>query len=432
MTSRFADLLGRLVLEADVFVLLAMRDDFFFHCHEHEALRPVVTDLSLLGPPTGPALRRAVVQPATKCGYRFEDDELVEEILAEVEGERGALPLLAFAMARLWENRDRENGLLTRQAYHDIGGVGGALARHAEETIDRIGSDRVPVVRELFRNLVTAEGTRAVREWNELLSVFEDSQRGSAEEVQRELIDARLLTSYEVQEEGQDPTRRVEIIHESLLAAWPRLVRWQTQDADAAQQRDQLRQAARTWDEHDRTDDTLWSGSAYREFAVWRERYPGGLSEVEEAFAEAMISLAGRRRRRRRVAVAAIVIIATVVTTVTTALWRRSVVQERRAEAQKLIALGQVQLEDYPTSTLAYATASLELSDTEEARLLAVEALWEGPTAFIVNEDPTAFASFSRGGSWLVQSNDFMSSLAVVSRNGLQPVSYTHLTLPTS
>ena len=120
------------------------------------------------------------MRPATKCGYRFEDDELVEEMLAEVEGERGALPLLAFAAAQLWEKRDRETGHLTRQAYQDIGGVGGALARHAEATIDRIGTERIAIVRELFRNLVTAEGTRAVREWDELLSVFDtaDQQGG--------------------------------------------------------------------------------------------------------------------------------------------------------------------------------------------------------------------------------------------------------------
>ena len=133
-------------------------------------------------------------------------------------------------------------------------------------------------MRELFRNLVTAEGTRAVREWDELLSVFGDSSRRIAAAVLRALIDARLLTSYEVREEDREPTRRVEIIHESLLANWPRLVRWQTQDAEGAQLRDQLRQAARTWDEHGRTDDLLWTGTAYREFGVWRERYPGGLT----------------------------------------------------------------------------------------------------------------------------------------------------------
>ncbi len=160
----YASVLQDLVLEADIFVLLSMRDDFLMACNRHEALRPIVADLTLLDPPTGANLRRALVQPATKCGYRFEDDDLVDEMLTEVEGERGALPLLAFAAARLWEMRDRETGLLTRQAYGDIGGVGGALAKHAEATIDRIGVERIPVVRELFRNLVTAEGTRAVRE----------------------------------------------------------------------------------------------------------------------------------------------------------------------------------------------------------------------------------------------------------------------------
>jgi len=322
---KFAKLLERLVLEADVFVLLSMRDDFLMQCRDHKPLEPIFSDLTALPTLAGGALRRAIVQPATKCGYRFEDDKLVEEMLTEVEGERGALPLLAFAAARLWEKRDRETGLLTRQAYHDIGGVGGALARHAEATIDRIGSQHIAIVRELFRNLVTSEGTRAVREWDELLSIFNESQRESSEEVLRGLIDARLLTSYEVREEDREPTRRVEIIHESLLANWPRLVRWQTQDADAVQLRDQLRQAARTWREHDRSDDMLWTGSAYREFASWRERYPGGLTDIEEGFGEAMTRHAERRKRRRRAAVAAAFVTLLVVLAVIGGFWRRSV-----------------------------------------------------------------------------------------------------------
>ena len=100
----------------------------------------------------------------------------------------------------------------------------------------------------------------------------------------------------------------MEIVHESLLTNWPRLVRWQTQDADAVQLRDQLRQAARTWDEHDRTRDYLWTGMAYREFALWRSAYPGGLTEVEEDFAAAMTAHAKRRKRRRR-AVASVVLV---------------------------------------------------------------------------------------------------------------------------
>ncbi len=442
--KQVALLLNRLVLDADIFVLLSLRDDFLFQCHRFEGLRPGLTELTMLGPPEGGALRRALVQPATKCGYRFEDDELVEEMLTEVEGERGALPLLAFALARLWEKRDRDSGLLTRQAYHDIGGVGGALARHAESTVDHIGVERIPIVRELFRNLVTAEGTRAVREWDELLSVFEGKKReglnpsptknsdnplvgagftparDAAAEVLRELIDARLLTSYEVREDEYEPIRRVEIIHESLLANWPRLVRWQTQDADAAQLRDQLRQAARTWDEQGRSDDTLWTGSAYREFASWRERYPGGLSDFEEAFTAAMTSLAIRRKRRRRAAVTAAFVLFAVVAVVFAGLWRRGVAEQRRAEAQKLVAIGQVRLDDYPTAALAYATSSLELSDSEEARLLALEALWQGPTAFIVNDRESLNSGFSPEANWLVQTQDASNLITIISRDGTQ------------
>jgi WD40 repeat protein len=400
--GRFAELVGRLALDADVRVLLSMRDDFLMECKTRDALVPVFESLTPLMPPVGPALRRALVQPAMKCGYRFEDDEFVDEMIGEVEGERGALPMLAFATARLWEQRDRNNGLLTRQAYRDIGGVGGALARHAESTLDRIGIERLPVVREIFRNLVTAEGTRAVREWNELLSVFSDSRSESPEEVLRALIDARLLTSYEVRGEDEEPTRRVEIIHESLLANWPRLVGWQTQDADSARLRDELRQAARTWDEHGRPDDRLWTGTAFREYQLWKERYPGGLTDVEEAFGEAMTRHAERRKRRRRTAIAATFVVLLGVLAIIGGLWRRSDAEARRAEAASLFSLAQLQLEDHPTGTVAYAIRSLELADSAEMRRLALEALWRGPTEFRIPTGSFYSVDFSPDGRWLL------------------------------
>jgi WD40 repeat protein len=476
--ARFASVLGSLALRADVHVLLAMRDDFLAPCNGHEALRPIFSELTLLDPPAGVALRRALTQPALQCGYRFEDDALVEEMLGEVEGERGALPLLAFAAARLWEKRDREAGLLTRQAYQDIGGVGGALAQHAEATMDRIGSERIGIVRELFRNLVTAEGTRAVREWRELLSVFDggsqsltsrarrpeappqplssrasagpkgqsesrdphrlqtelpttgslqasgdpstsrpsegrsaqDDRKRSAEGVLRALIDARLLTSYELRQEEGEPTRRVEIIHESLLANWPRLVRWQTQDADAVQLRDQLRQAARTWHEHGRSDDLLWAGSAFREYAVWRERYSGGLTELEEAFAAAMASFATRRRRRRRLAVAAsLALLLAVLAGV-----GRAAVERRRAEAEaaqreaaQILAVGRLRLAHQPNAALAFAIASLERADNQPARRFAVEVLAQGPPALFLNEPVGPWGlAWSPDGRWISLGHD--------------------------
>ncbi|HSN55333.1 MAG TPA: winged helix-turn-helix domain-containing protein, partial [Candidatus Sulfomarinibacteraceae bacterium] len=352
---RFAALMGKLAREGDVHVLLSMRDDFHYRCHEHELLAPVFDSVSPIATPSRAGLRRALVEPAARFGFAFEDEGIVEEMLDAVEGERGALPLLAFTVARLWEERDRPRRRLSRDVYESLGGVHGALAGHAETTVDRIGHEHLPTVRELFRNLVTAEGTRAVREWDELLSVFCDASDESQAAVLRSLIDARLLTSYEVREEDRQPTRRIEVIHESLLTNWPRLVGWRTQDADSARLRDQLRQAAKTWDEHGRTDDTLWAGAAYREFASWRERYPGGLTGLEEGFARAMTAHATRRRRRRRVAVTAAFSVLVGVLLVVGTFWRRSEREARRAEAAKLVALAQLQLDVSPTEALAYA-----------------------------------------------------------------------------
>jgi serine/threonine protein kinase/WD40 repeat protein len=416
--THFAELLGRAVLEADVRLLLAMRDDFLILCREHVSLTPIFSELTALLPLSGPALRRALIQPALQCGYRFEDEALVDEILRDVEKERGALPLMAFAAARLWEKRDRKHGLLTREAYQQIGGVAGALAQHAEATMDRIGSERQGIVREIFRNLVTAQNTRAARDAGELLSIFQN--RNTAQEVLRILIDARLLTSFEASQTEEEQRRRIEIIHESLLTAWPRLVRWQTQDADSAQFRDQLRQAAQVWDERGHPADLLWRGSSYKEFEVWREKYSGGLTITEKAFSEAMLDHEKSKRRKRRVLLSAIFVILLSILGVIAGFWKgekkarqEAVTQAQRSEASKLVALGRMELDQDPTLALAYAIASLERADTPVGRRFALQALWKGPPAFIMTDLPVgpSFLNFNQNGKWLAAGGVFGARL---------------------
>jgi len=375
-----------LAYDADLHVVLSMRDDFLIRCHDYPALDSVFDALTPLGPLKHGGLRRALEEPAARRGYRFEDEALVEEIVGAVEGERGSLPLLAFAVAKLWDQRNPDERTLTRQAYQEIGGVEGALAQHAETTLERIPEEHQNVVREIFRNLVTAQGTRAVMDREELLSVFPD--RPAAEEVLRLLVNARLLTAYEVEgKEGEEGRHRIEVVHESLLKAWPRLVRWQTQDQEGAQLRDELRQAAHTWDQHGRPPDLLWTGTAYREYSLWRERYSGALTTVEGDFARAMTDLARRRQRIARMSVAIGVLLVLAVATTVTILWLRAVDAVRHSEASRLLAIAQLKLEDDPTEALAYATASLEMGDTEEARVFAVKALAEGPPVMELAHD---------------------------------------------
>ena len=180
-------------------------------------------------------------------------------------------------------------------------------------------------------------------------------------------------------------------MHESLLKAWPRLVRWQTQDEEGAQLRDQLKQAAHLWEEKGRPADLLWAGTSFREYELWRERYPDKLTALEEQFAKAMTDRARRMRRLRRTAVAAVVVALSTVAIVVSVLRHQAVgrpsgplQQARLAQASKLVALGRNQIDAYPTAALAYARKSLEVADTAEARRLALEALWRGPTVRVL------------------------------------------------
>ena len=136
-------------------------------------------------------------------------------ILDEVAGERCALPLLAFAAARVWDGRDRTTGTIMRAAYEAIGGVGGAR----DNTQRRCSNGSARHTRRSSVNCSgtwsPAEETRAVQDRDELLSIF--PAREQAEPVLQQFIDARLLTSFERPAEGLHPPKtRVEIIHESI------------------------------------------------------------------------------------------------------------------------------------------------------------------------------------------------------------------------
>jgi WD40 repeat protein len=180
---------------------------------------------------------------------------------------------------------------------------------------------------------------------------------------------------------------RLEIVHESLLLKWPRLVRWQAQDSESAVLRDQLRQAAQVWEQRGRAEDYLWSGTAFREYQLWRERYPGGLTSAEEAFATAMTRRAHRERRRKQLAVGVGFAVLVVVLATVGGLWRRSEGARHRAEANALLALAQSEIERFPTAALAYATKSLEIADTREGRRFVLRALAKGPPVKFLPSD---------------------------------------------
>src|SRR5262249_28760300 len=140
-------------------------------------------------------LLRILVEPAKRVGFVFDDSALPLEMVQEVQHQPGALALLSFTASKLWELRDRERKRLTRKAYGSLGGVGGALAHHAEATLSHLGEHAQATVREVFRHLVTAEGTRAVLSRQQMMEVLGGAK--DHEETLEALIHARLVVASE-------------------------------------------------------------------------------------------------------------------------------------------------------------------------------------------------------------------------------------------
>jgi serine/threonine protein kinase/tetratricopeptide (TPR) repeat protein len=280
-------------------VILTVRSDFLDRLVEQRTFLETVTHgLTFLPPLDRDGLREALIRPLEACDYRFESPGMVERILDELEATRSPLPLLQFTADKLWARRDRQERILTDSSLRALGGVSGALASHAEDTLARMLATHRGLVREIFRQLVTADGTRAMLTRRELREILASSE---ADDVIEELVRARLL----VASEGDADEARIEVAHEALLSAWPRLAAWRQEDAEGTRLRDQLRTAARQWVARGRSRGILWRGDALLEYRVWRSRYPGSLTDAEEAFARASLHEEARGRRRRLIALAA-------------------------------------------------------------------------------------------------------------------------------
>jgi WD40 repeat protein len=204
-------------------------------------------------------------------------------------------------------------------------------------------------------------------------------------------------------------------------------VRWQAQDEEGAILRDQLKQAAHLWEEKGRPDDLLWTGTSEREFELWRGRYPGKLTDLEDDFARAMVDRTRRRRRLRRASIATLVAALAAVAIVIGFLWRRSVAEERRAEAAGLLSLAQQRLSEHPTEALAYATASLERADRRETREAALEALQRGPIEIRTPIPANLGIDFSPDGRWMAarhtpEGGQFGGGLALWPSDGGPPI----------
>ncbi|WP_405769051.1 helix-turn-helix domain-containing protein [Streptomyces sp. NBC_01538] len=379
-------------------VVLGVRADVTGRCLEYPPLVPVVSDgLFALGAMTVDELRECIVRPARETGSALEPG-LVELLLRDLGaadtpasaasgpdtalpgGRPGVLPLLGHALRETWQRRT--DSTMTVAGYLATGGIHGSVATAAENLFAALSPDRQDAARRLLLRLVRVgednEASRRPRTTSELLDGLPDP--AAARATLDALVTARLLTV---------DADRVEIVHEALLRAWPRLRTWiHTTRADLLLHQ-QLGAAAREWDRENRDPSLLYRGSrltAAREWAAGPSGRDSVPTPVEADFLRAAEHEEDQRRRlaRRRAHQQRTGIVVLTVLLALALLAGGTVYQQRiSADAQRRTALPQAMAaraaqlaSGQPEASMLLADAAYRTAPTTEARsaLLSTQA----------------------------------------------------------
>jgi serine/threonine protein kinase/formylglycine-generating enzyme required for sulfatase activity len=216
-------------------------------------------------------VREAVMRPAERWGVRFESEAMVDTLVRDTISQAGGLPLLQSALALLWERRDQSRAIIPASALSDIGGVAGALARHADRVLDELLPENRMAARAILLRLITLGRARARYTEDEILA-------GSAarKPALAALVAGRLLVAREV-----DGEPVYEIAHEALVDGWPMLRAWLTEEDRLMQVKQQIAHAAEEWERQGRGREALWQSRRLRQA---QDVAPDTLTLREQAF----------------------------------------------------------------------------------------------------------------------------------------------------
>jgi hypothetical protein len=287
---QFIDLLVIATTEprSPVIVILTFRADFDDRPLHYPELRKLLELHSKSVLPMGiKELREVIEGPAALPDVQltFEGD-LVGDLLFEVQGQAGALPLLQFTLDQLFQRRSGR--LLTLRAYQEIGGVKGALAKHAEAIYAALPTEEHrQLARVLFLRLIdpgqTEQDTTRRRAALSELTLPDPTQTKILRETVDAFIAARLLTANTV---AGIPT--VEFNHDALIREWARLAKWLLTNRSDILLQQAISEDAAMWIRRGKPTDRLYRGTQLAEAQAWAEHNTPNIDEV--AFLQAGVS----------------------------------------------------------------------------------------------------------------------------------------------
>jgi len=271
------------VEDGRVIILFAMRSDFVSNCATYSKLNALLNQQFLQVGAMGPGeLVSAIAQPALQVGLRI-DPDLIAQIITDMQGEPGALPLMQFALKDLFEAEQAKGGIiaLTREAYLQRGGIQKSLERHADASFEKLEKHEQELARSIFSGLIEIgrgnQDTRRTALFDELVP-----SNSSAEEVTvilQKLGDARLVTT-------EEEDNKYTITHERLIDAWPWLKRLVNDNRDKIVLQNQIATDAKEWEEHNHDASYLYRGARLSNAREKIESKTIALSELAELFVE--------------------------------------------------------------------------------------------------------------------------------------------------
>ncbi|MFC9247270.1 trypsin-like peptidase domain-containing protein [Streptomyces sp. NPDC057136] len=351
-------------LPAPVHVLTTLRADFLEAALAHPTTGPALRRcLYALGPLEPGQLREVVTAPVDAVPGVGYESGLVERILTDTGDAPGALPLLGFTLDQLWLRQT--GGLLTHRAYEELGGVTGALGRHADRAwTTRVPKEDEPAGRRLLTALIRVPlGSTAATRRTARRAELDDAQWRIAQR----LAATRLL----VTGHSSEGAETVELAHEALISGWRRLVAQVAEDRAFLVWRETLRHDLDRWERGDRAADLLPGPAALATAAPWLYERPADLSAAERAYLDQGRAHQRSRIRRRRTFRSGLAVIAVLVLVFGSLFgYYRQVSNVRAAESssRELARYSADQADGDPVLSAQLALAAYRTSHTREAR----------------------------------------------------------------
>jgi hypothetical protein len=291
-------------------VIITMRDDFYSRFNGDLDVWSAWLERGLVNVPltmTSHEFRAIIEAPANALGVWFEPS-LPDLILADIraanpEGNKNGrstiLPLLEFALTRLWDRR--ENNTLTGAAYQEIGGVTGSLAQWANDSFYAMTKKQQALARHILTALVNINDEKNSQAYTKRSMPIHDLIRSEAEkadllDVIGQLAKNRLLAT----SRNDSNVEIVEIIHEALLREWALLAQWLKEDHEFLAWQQNFSARRKHWDANQRDPGLLLGGKDLKDALDWQKNRPDSIKIEEKEFISLSKKAAGRSTSQRR------------------------------------------------------------------------------------------------------------------------------------